>query len=58
MNEDNGNIMLVCDPLDGGNVIVVIAVHSRFPDVSLGIPHLLAVYKRQDIYWEEISLEK
>ena len=47
VDENNGNIVLICDPLDGGNVIVIVAVHSRFPGAAFGIPHLL---KRVDNY--------
>lgn len=41
VDEDNGNIVLIGDPLDGGDVVVVIAVHSRFPSAAFGIPYLL-----------------
>ena len=47
MDENNGNIVLICDPLNGGNVVVIVAVHSRFPGAAFGIPHLL---KRVDNY--------
>ena len=40
VDEDNGNVVLVGDPLNGGNVVVIVALHSRFADAPLGIPHL------------------
>ena len=33
--------MLVGNLLDGGNVVVIVAVHARFSGAAFGIPHLL-----------------
>ena len=38
---------------NGGNVIVIVAVHSRFPGASLGIPHFLKrVDNHQLCFWK------
>ena len=57
VNEDNGNITLVCDPLDRGNVVVVVAVHSRFPDAASGIPHLLKCVDDHQLCLREVLQE-
>lgn len=41
MHQQNGDVEAVGNALDGGNVIVIVAVHSRFSGAALGVPHLL-----------------
>ena len=47
VDKDNGNIVFIGNSLDRGNVVVIVAVHSRFPGAAFRIPHLL---KRVDNY--------
>ena len=57
VDEDNGNIVLVCDLLDGGNVVVIVAVHSRFPGAASGIPHLLERVDNHQLCFREVLQE-
>lgn len=41
MHQQNGDVEAVGNALDGGNVIVIVAVHSCFSGAALGVPHLL-----------------
>ena len=41
MHQQNGDVEAVGNALDGGNVIVIVAVHSRFSGAAFGVPHLL-----------------
>ena len=41
MHQQNGDVEAVGNALDGGNVIVVVAVHSHLSSAALGVPHLL-----------------
>ena len=41
MHQQNGNVEAVGNALDGGNVVVVVAIHSRFSGAAFGVPHLL-----------------
>ena len=41
MHQQNGDVEAVGNVLDGGNVIVIVAVHSRFSGATFGVPHLL-----------------
>ena len=41
MHQQNSDVEAVGNALDGGNVIVVVAVHSRLSGAALGVPHLL-----------------
>ena len=57
VDENNGNIMLICNPLDGGNVVVVVAVHSRFPSAASGILHLLECVDDHQLCFREVLQE-
>ena len=41
MHQQNGDVEAVGNALDGGNVVVIVAVHSRFSGAAFGVPHLL-----------------
>ena len=41
MYQQNGDVEAVGNALDGGNVVVVVAVHSRLSGAAFGVPHLL-----------------
>ena len=41
MHQQNGDVEAVGNALDGGNVVVVVAVHSRLSGAAFGVPHLL-----------------
>ena len=57
VDEDNGNIVLIGDPLDRGNVVVIVTVHSRFSGASLGIPHLLERVDNHQLCFREVLQE-
>ena len=41
MHQQNGDVEAVGNALNGGNIVVVVAVHSRFSGAAFGVPHLL-----------------
>ena len=41
MHQQNGDVEAVGNALNGGNVVVVVAVHSRLSGAAFGVPHLL-----------------
>ena len=41
MHQQNGDVEAVGNTLDGGNVVVIVAVHSCLSGAALGVPHLL-----------------
>ena len=54
VDENNGNIVLIGDPLDGGDVVVIVAVHSHFSGAPLGIPHLLERVDNHQLCFREV----
>ena len=57
MHQQNGDVEAVGNALDGGNVIVVVAVHSRFPSAASGILHLLECVDDHHLCFREVLQE-